>query len=727
MHISSLTLSNYGIYHGENVLNFPARDGKNVFIVSGNNGYGKTTLLTSLVWALYGKLMIDVDDKYRREIYDAGGYKKYAGAKFNFISKLIYEQFLKQNLPDGWSNLKELNGPLYDDLLQKAKKIRSYSVAVTLTDLKIPAIPCNRIEIIRNFDWERNEDTVTILIDGQENELTKEVGDEIFINDFILPKEIAKFFFFDAEKIVALAEIKSTEDKKSLSRAYSEVLGIKKYEDLKTNLEDIRIRFRKNSASEKDREKLQGLQKETDQLKKLLDHNAVQLNHLQTERDNNRQLSEQFQEKLIREGNSISLDELTDLKKVREKLTEEYNFVKNKMKDLLDLAPFAISGEIFMQVKKQYEIEQENKSENINPGIIKRKLENLAGELKKNLYNNRIKDAAARQILDEFENSLAKTFLRTDNENSSKTLLAFEDLEANEFEAIYNNLKYSFSHVFRQLIKDHKNNRIFFNKIIRKISLAETKENDLLIKQIRSSKSEVDNKVVQIEGKIDAINQEIGGYQKEIAIKAKVVSELSKKVTLDENDKLKDETAGRLIVQLDEFITRFRTEKKSSLELRLRKELNLLMHKKDFIQRVEVVIESEVIEIYLFDRHDNQLNTESFSKGEQQLYATALLKALVDESNISFPVFIDSPLQKFDKNHSINIIRDFYPHISNQVVLFPLLEKELSEKEFSVLLPNINLSYLILNKSEYHSSFEEIEPEKLFNKYKKVSEDVHNY
>jgi len=91
-----------------------------------------------------------------------------------------------------------------------------------------------------------------------------------------------------------------------------------------------------------------------------------------------------------------------------------------------------------------------------------------------------------------------------------------------------------------------------------------------------------------------------------------------------------------------------------------------------------------------------------------------------------FPVFIDSPLQKFDKNHSINIIRDFYPHISNQVVLFPLLEKELSEREFSVLLPNINLSYLILNKSEYHSSFEEIEPEKLFNKYQKVSEDVHN-
>ena len=37
---------------------------------------------------------------------------------------------------------------------------------------------------------------LNIKIDGIENELTKEVGFEVFINDFILPREIAKFFFF---------------------------------------------------------------------------------------------------------------------------------------------------------------------------------------------------------------------------------------------------------------------------------------------------------------------------------------------------------------------------------------------------------------------------------------------------------------------------------------------------------------------------------------------------
>jgi DNA sulfur modification protein DndD len=94
MHIKQITLKDYRIYNGKNILNFPKDLNKNVFIVSGNNGFGKTTLLTSLVWVLYGKLMVDVDEKFRREIYDAGGYKKYAHLNFNRLSRSKYEELL---------------------------------------------------------------------------------------------------------------------------------------------------------------------------------------------------------------------------------------------------------------------------------------------------------------------------------------------------------------------------------------------------------------------------------------------------------------------------------------------------------------------------------------------------------------------------------------------------------------------------------------------------------
>jgi DNA sulfur modification protein DndD len=724
MYIKQIVLRNYRIYHGENKLDFPKRDNKNVFIVSGNNGFGKTTLLTSLVWGLYGKLMVDVDDKFRREIYDAGGYKKYASSTFNRLARSKYIQFLYDYPESRMSEIKAKNLIKYDEMYTMAKALRSYSVSILITDLNIPSLPCNNIEIIRTFDIDKKDDIVQILIDGQENELTKEVGDEIFINDFLLPKEIAKFFFFDAEKIVSLAEIKSIEDKRNLSKAYSEVLGIKKYEDLKINLEDLRIRFRRNSASEKDKLKLNVLQKETEQLKKLVDHNTQQLKHWEGEKEVNKQNSEQLQEKLIREGNALSVNELADLKEVREQLTTEANTIKNKIKDLLDIAPFAISGQLFMNVKEQQEKEQERKS--ANPTLYKKKLERINSDLIKELKAKNVKSDLTKIILKAIETSYTKHLIGNKESEPFKILLAFEDKETNEFEAIYNNLKYSFSNLFKQLVKDYKNNRIVFNKVIRKISSAETKENDMLIKEIRISKKEVDDKLIEIDAKLNNINQEIGGIQKEIAIKSKVLAELGKKVELEESDRLKDETAERLITELEKFIIKFKLEKKESLETRIKKELNLLMHKKNFINSVKVVINGEVIDINLYDKRNQPIETESLSKGEQQLYATSLLKALVDESNINFPVFIDSPLQKFDKKHSINIIKDFYPNISDQVVLFPLLEKELSESEFETLLPKVNKAYLIRNVNEDHSTFVEIEPKELFNMYKKDFDYVHN-
>ena len=79
-------------------------------------------------------------------------------------------------------------------------------------------------------------------------------------------------------------------------------------------------------------------------------------------------------------------------------------------------------------------------------------------------------------------------------------------------------------------------------------------------------------------------------------------------------------------------------------------------------------------------QYDQIIDKDTLSKGEQQLYATALLKALVDQSGIDFPIFIDSPLQKFDKEHSSNVIQQFYPSISDQVVLFPITGKRIDKE-----------------------------------------------
>lgn len=90
---------------------------------------------------------------------------------------------------------------------------------------------------------------------------------------------------------------------------------------------------------------------------------------------------------------------------------------------------------------------------------------------------------------------------------------------------------------------------------------------------------------------------------------------------------------------------------------------------------------------------------------------------MVEESQIEFPVFIDSPMQKFDEEHAENIIRFFYPSIAEQVILFPLINKELTRREYKLLLPRVAQSYLIHNVNPDRSEFLACEPDRLIDTY----------
>lgn len=57
MTIREIELNNFRIYKGKNKIELFPDENRNLIIVSGNNGFGKTTFLMSLVWCLYGKNM----------------------------------------------------------------------------------------------------------------------------------------------------------------------------------------------------------------------------------------------------------------------------------------------------------------------------------------------------------------------------------------------------------------------------------------------------------------------------------------------------------------------------------------------------------------------------------------------------------------------------------------------------------------------------------------------
>jgi DNA sulfur modification protein DndD len=684
MLIDKIVLNNYRIYEGTTTIEFDYDFDRNINIISGNNGYGKTSFLTSLIWCLYGKAMSEVDEKYKKEIYESGGYRKYC-------EKTINRNFHSQNT---------LNNHPEENI---------FSVTMLLSKIFIPSLPCDSIQIKRSYNIDNGNENLEILLDKRINELTRELGPEIFINDFILPREIAKFFFFDAEKIVSLAEMRSLEEKRQLSRAYSEVLGIKKYEDLKNNLENIRLKLRKGANMNKDQQRLKEFNTSIATNEKLQHFYENKITELKEVLAKKKSDSDNYQERLIREGSTITLEELKDLQELKQSAVEENKLLKVKVSELLDFAPFAIASgklkEVYAQMTKEIEIHDSK----VSQGFLQKKLNNIREQIadQKGINISQEQEAALFKILEDH-------LLNDIDLNSFKNLLNFNTEEANNFTAVIENLKQSYGKRLKEVTNTLKINQSTFSIVNNKLRNAETKENDLIIQEIRKEKTKLEKEITSLEDELIKVQASLFNVNSERATHRKLSSELTRKVEVEETDRLKDLHASRLIEELTVFAKKLKVQKKAALEGKILDALKKLMHKDDFITRVDVIVEHDYIDIELFDSYDNQINKEGLSKGEQQLYATALLKALVDESNFRFPLFVDSPLQKFDKKHAYNIITEFYPSISEQVVLFPLLEKELSNEEYSWLLKKVNKVFLIEHTGQNSSEIKEIKPDLLF-------------
>lgn len=695
MRIDRITLENFRIYKGFNEIDLSPKKDKNISLIAGKNGFGKTTFLTSLIWCFYGKLMSQVEDKYKFDIRNSGGYEAY------------------------------VNSLLNRDVLGEGMDNKKMSVEIELEDLLIPSIPCKTVTIKRAYDFYSSEETVTILIDGDENELTKSVGYEVFINDFILPREIAKFFFFDAEKIVSLAEAKSKSELRSLSKAYSEVLGIKKYEELKKNLESLLIKLKRRGVSELQQEKLTQLLNDESELEKEISHNQDKHTDIDKQLVLLKSKSDSLQEKLIREGNSITLDELKELKSRRDDLKQESIQIKNSLKKLLDLTPLVIAGKHLNKLKEQLDSESNVLYGALNDKLLSKELEAFSNSILKSLQALDLDKTIDSKIKKAIKKSLEDKLNSSKGDVSGKVLLEFTEERYREFEAILNNIKSTFLSQFNAIVKEERTNRALLSRTINKIKQAEARKDNHLARQFRDEKTETDTSINKFLKEKDELNEELGALKLKLSSHKKVRVEYEKNFNLVETDKKKYEVTKVLLDKINNLIVKIKEEKKYSLQKSVSLGLSKLMHKKDFITNVKVNIVDDVMDIDLLDKDNNVIDKDSLSKGEQQLYATALLKALVDESGIRFPVFIDSPLQKFDKFHSKNIIQEFYPSISEQVVLFPLLEKELSEKEYELLKPNLSKTFLIQNKLGA-STLKALPVNSLFKEFKK-EKDVYTY
>lgn len=103
------------------------------------------------------------------------------------------------------------------------------------------------------------------------------------------------------------------------------------------------------------------------------------------------------------------------------------------------------------------------------------------------------------------------------------------------------------------------------------------------------------------------------------------------------------------------------------------------------------------LEVKLFDAQNRETNPSTdLSKGEQQLFVSALLKSILGESIFELPVFIDTPLGRLDQEHRDNILTKYYPKLSNQVVIFST-NTEIRKTDIPKIKKYIAKKYTLVN------------------------------
>ena len=685
MLIESITLNNYRLYEGENVIQFRFDEAKNVHLICGENGFGKTTLLHSLLWCLFGRFVGDVP------VSGQETNSSYAAMQKETLNQNAAKRFEEKATPEIVALIKK-NG--YTNGYEEIKKDSVYSVAICFAEVGIPSIPCQKIVVTRSYDSLLQKENVEILIDGVKNELTDEIGPEVFINDFILNKDIAKLFFFDSEEIVSLADTGTIAERRKLSKAYEEVLGIRKYEELRSTLEGLRLRYRKKSKDIGLKDELEKLEAEREGVSNELTKLSDSLAEIDTTLTNLREQDGQLQLQLSREGNSVKTEELQRVKAVIEKCKKDDIEMKSALKQFIDYAPFAISGKLFVRAYELAKADHEAIANNNTATAQNSVLDALSKEMKGLLDKMPVNKDSKKDAHTQLEAIIEKYRGRACDRDIQVTLT---DDEFAEVEAVYNSLTTTYRIEFEALAEAYRKNKITLERNVKRLSNIQSKESDEVIKGLRDNKNKIEAEIKTNEEKQRLGHIRTGELQLTIESYDKKIKELSRKISVDDADEAKDKLASELITELNTFLLSLKKNKKSSLELRIKNTLNTLMHKEDFISHVEVELDSDTMDINLFSSDGNVINKNMLSKGEKQLYATSILKALVDESGIQFPVFIDSPLQKFDKSHSSKIISEFYPSISKQVILFPLLHKELTEAEYKTLQPFVESATLIVN------------------------------
>ena len=637
MIFENLLINNFGVYSGKQNFDLSTKEKKPVILIGALNGSGKTTFLQAIDFVLYGKF-----------------------SNFFYSQKLSYENFLKKNI----------NKNNYEEGAQ-----------VELVFFRKYKGKDEKFKISRNWKVigkKIKEEFFVFIDDVYDEDITKDWDNFV---DQILPSRVASLFFFDGEKIEQLADLEQS--KGVLKKAINSLLGLEIVDQLNIDVDEFQKRSVLQLKTDDEKKNINKLKKEADGFEdriKEIDESIVKVeDELAKKAYDIRELNVELSQKGI-----SYYEKKQEYEKELQVIDEKRNEISDELVKLAsgDLPLLVVKKELAAMVDQSKSLlENQNKtdSQKKNNDLI----ESISSFVLKNSKDDKFTKNFEKFVSDKKINDITIF----DNENLLPNL-NYQDLNSllnHNLDTAEKDIKKKINTI-NKLEEEYEKISQLINKIptddeikplINKLEEHKKDEAKLIAK-----KNILDEQRGQINGPLIKINIELKKeYEKKTT---QDLVNLDKKRFVDYSVRIKDVLSTFHVKALDFHIKR--------LEKLILECFKSLHRKKDFIRSIK--IDTSTFDLQIFEAKNVQVDTDILSAGERQLLAVAILWGLAKASSSAAPTVIDTPLGRLDSEHRLNLVEQYFPTASKQVILLST-DEEINQKYHKYMKPYLARSYKI--------------------------------
>lgn len=645
MHFSEIELYNYGIYKGLHSLNLINQvDIKNITLVGGMNGRGKTTILDSIFLCLYGR---------KASEYVTG-------------KKEAYTKVLK-------------------DRINKSSDDRSTHIRLTM-DMDDDDNTVISIQRSWNQHGKKIDTSLIVEKNGIEDTYLSENW-EYYVEELI-PFGIAKFFFFDNEKISQIADDDAFD---KIKDSIKSVMGVSTIESLCTHIEKIR----KEKTSNLKKSGSDILSKEADELTQRIEECETKIRNLFAQKaaliPKSEKISdtlEQTEQEFWKKGGNLGLNH-DDIIRDQHALKEQAAVLKEEALTLASnpATPLCLCKKLTISAYNKINATETTRAKKYSLPIISDLYESLLSQFGKAYSESSDTYATLSDIINYQLNELRRE--ASSEQASILTPLAKSLIEKFVSEDI-NSIQARAAHIISE------NEKVLTSLQQLEVHLSSSAEkNDTIkllntIKQLQSQKTQIESEIDKCEDTIRSAQYEKEQLERQLnKVLLKIATDAD---TSDDNVRIIEYSTMSLEV-MTEFIHRLQAQKVNQLEKNITSCFEFLAQKQAIITSIS--IDSKTLDITLRDYKGGVLLKDQLSAGEKQMFAISILWGLALSSGYKLPVIIDTPMARLDSAHRTNFINKYLPNASSQVIVLST-DEEINGKYLEDVKAYVNTTYTLV-------------------------------